>query len=286
MESALRQTDADFEVLVVDDASTDGGLRAARAINTGPVRCLSQPHRGPGAARNRGITEARGEWIAFLDADDLYLPEFLSTIRAAIRRCPPAGVVYTRIQWQAAPDDALPPETPQPARLLPDYFKHVVRHRGPEITSSSVAVRRDLFEAAGLFPENILAGEDSDMWFRLACCAPVAFVPRTLAIYRRWAGQLLDPTLDPTPFWMTTCRAWLRDGRVPPPQRASVRAYVKWTQLGHAIAQARRAGRAQAWRTLGGTLGPDVPVRALLKTALILASGGRLRRPRWFPKAT
>lgn len=78
LQSVAAQTFAEFEVIVVDDGSTDGGAREVEAFADARVRLISQQNAGPGAARNRGIAEARGEIVAFLDADDEWLPDFLA----------------------------------------------------------------------------------------------------------------------------------------------------------------------------------------------------------------
>ena len=92
VDSVLRQTVTDYEVIVVDDGSTDGTRQALEDV-TPPVRYYFQKNRGVAAARNLGIEEARGEYLAFLDSDDLFEPGFLEAVLATFAAHPEAGAV-------------------------------------------------------------------------------------------------------------------------------------------------------------------------------------------------
>jgi len=89
--SALAQTWRDFELIIVDDGSTDGGMEETARFDDPRIRRLRQENKGPGAARNAAIRAARHDWFAFLDADDLWLPDHLAELDRIRRRCPDAG---------------------------------------------------------------------------------------------------------------------------------------------------------------------------------------------------
>lgn len=276
VQSVLEQSYPDFELCVVDDGSTDDSLGALGGLSDARLRVVRQPHQGASAARNRGIAEARGEWIAFLDADDQYLPAFLGEVHACAERFPEAGAIYAKIEWEEFPEASASRRVPrrdgEAARLLPDYFRHIVNRGGCEMSASSVAIRQEVFAAAGGFPEGIHIGEDSDTWLRVAWTTRVAFLPQTLAVYRRWAGQSRWGDQTEEPFWMSTCREGLRTGRVPLHLRASTQAYLAWSQLGRAMAQALRGDSRLARATLRRGLQRNVPKRFLAKAALIVYS--------------
>lgn len=163
--SALSQTLRDREILVVDDGSTDDTPRVLER-HAGAIRVVLQEHRGVAAARNRGIAEARGEWVAYLDSDDTWEPQALERLIAAAEAHPDAGLITMRAQAMSA-DGTLSGRT---------YGKH---SPGPWFTTESLLtgdgggvltpmVRRDLYLELGGFDENLRSAEDVDMWLRLS----------------------------------------------------------------------------------------------------------------------
>ncbi|MGA9751483.1 MAG: glycosyltransferase family A protein [Acidobacteriota bacterium] len=185
--SVLAQTAQDWELIVVDDGSTDGSAAEVGRFDDPRIRMVHQVNAGVSAARNRGIQEARAEWVAFLDADDEWLPGFLETVRALRSRWPEAKVAATSY-WLAAPSGArwrarvngLPDSWRE--GLLEDYFA-VAAVSDPPLWTSAVAVeRRALLDSEG-FPVGVASGEDLLTWARLAARYSVAYCTEPLAVF-------------------------------------------------------------------------------------------------------
>ena len=165
--SVLNQTFTDYEVIVVDDGSTDGGPAAVTATFGDEVTLVRQANKGVSGARNAGISLARGRFVALLDADDMWDPGFLSTILEMIDIYPEARVFGARYRYQTASSTYVMEKVPIEGYF--DYFGNEKR-----FCASTVAIARGCFEKAGMFNEALSRGEDLDMWERLALYYQIA----------------------------------------------------------------------------------------------------------------
>ena len=185
--SVRAQTLSGWELVVVDDGSTDGGPALVRCLQDARIRVVNQGNAGVSAARNRGIELARADLVAFLDADDLWLPGFLAAITALQADFPQAGWYGTGYEIRPAQGTAFASRLrAAPADfsrgILPDYFSVAIASDPPAWTSATV-VRREAIQAIGGFPEGIGSGEDLLTWARLAVRYPLAYEASPLAVF-------------------------------------------------------------------------------------------------------
>lgn len=182
LESVFGQTFTDLEILIVNDGSLDDIVEWASQIGDSRVKFISQANQGVSAARNTGIIKAQGEYIAFLDADDLWEPTKLEKQVHCLEANPTVGLAYT---WTNFID-----EFGQSTGV--SIFSHAEGNVWQEIvvrdmvsTGSSTMIRAECFDKVGLFDSDLCVGEDRDMWTRIAACYPFAVIKEPLTLYRR-----------------------------------------------------------------------------------------------------
>ncbi len=190
MGSVRQQTFTDWEMVVVDDGSTDGTVATVErhAALDPRIRLIRQANAGPSAARNRGMRAARGQFFAFLDSDDLWLPEFLAAQLAVFARHPDTGLVTGNGLFLGGPFDGLP--TREVTRDLPVLPLAELIANEQSIFIMTV-FRRAVFETIGGLDEAQWTSEDYDFWLRAAAAGfIVRRNPRPLGRYRVRGGSL------------------------------------------------------------------------------------------------
>jgi len=184
--SALAQTWRDSEIIVVDDGSTDETPQIAKQFG-GEIRYLRQANRGIAAARNAGIKQAQGEFISFLDDDDVWEPEYLVSVLSVFQQDADTMAVHTG--WQAIDEEGnclparsinvVPPESMYRALLAGGFF-----------TGACVTVRKKCLDQVGLLDEALQGCDDLDLWLRISRVHRFRGIPRALVLYRMHEGGL------------------------------------------------------------------------------------------------
>ncbi|MGA2326593.1 MAG: glycosyltransferase family 2 protein [Bryobacteraceae bacterium] len=294
LESVVRQTFQDFEVVVVDDGSTDGGGDIARQVMDPRIRVVSQPNRGAAAARNRGLEESQARCVAFLDGDDEWAPQFLAAIMGLIERFPRAGMYVTglRHSWEKEGyyEDisfVLPGEGD--IGQTDEYFAAPWEAHGMA-SGSSTAIRKEVVDVVGAFPVGEPMGQEVDLWVRIAARYPVAFDRRILAIYHRDEGQREGRRASlkwPYPPAIRSLRKVVEAGGLPPDKLAQIKRFVDYRAMENVY--------WQAWLKLPSTRQvileePYYTWRyrlegALLRWGVRILSPKMLYRLRWIPVA-
>lgn len=185
--SAIDQTHENIEVLVVDDGSTDHTREAIRPFLDHPrVHYLYQENGGQAIAKNHGVRTAKGEFIAFLDADDMWYPEKLEIQIPLFSRSENTGIVYSRLCYidekgeeRGISDNELFRGQVSGALLIRNF-----------IGFGTSVVRKECFERLGVFNESLNMGIDYDLWLRFSTQYEFDYVDRPLLYYRVWSGQM------------------------------------------------------------------------------------------------
>lgn len=195
LQSVFEQTYTDYEVIVVDDGSTDNSLEVVRSfvqlLNVHSlIRIIHKDNGGVCSARNRGIKEARGEYIALLDADDQWDKKYLEEQVKMIADFPEAamwGINFAEMN-DGKLARKLETKLPDGYRGYVDHYFEMKGRISDLFCSSSVVIRREMFDKVGMFDERIKYAEDSDMWFRIIATHKVAFYDRYMVFYQ-WDAE-------------------------------------------------------------------------------------------------
>lgn len=187
IQSVLNQTFADFELILINDGSTDKSEAVVNTFNDDRIRYKSIANSGVSVARNTGIELAKFPWIALLDADDWWAPSFLSEVVTAINNSLSKNIFATgrsrvfKNDIERYKNEFLPKD----GETSPvNYFKIISKYL-PPINSSNVVVKKELLMERGLFRKGQKQHEDHDLWMRLCVKNEVIFINKPLSFYRK-----------------------------------------------------------------------------------------------------
>jgi glycosyltransferase involved in cell wall biosynthesis len=231
--SVLAQTYPDFELIIIDDGSTDRSFEIASEIADSRIRIIYQENRGVSSARNRGVAEASADLVAFLDADDEWHPEFLESIIMLITQFPDADVFGSSYYIQNNKGElTLPPSSTLFKEdwkgLIPNYLEII--NTGYLFNSSSVAVKKQALERIDGFPVGVKYGEDVDTWIRLSLRSEIAHINKPMSIiYQQKAGNracLLERNPWDSFYPVEELKHYLKSDEIRENQRQSVVEFI------------------------------------------------------------
>lgn len=239
IDSVISQTHQAIEIIVVDDGSTDNTIDLLRQWPE--IKVIKQSNQGVSAARNTGIESAQGEWVAFLDSDDEWLPEKLKLQRTLIQQNSTFNICHGNELWV---------RDGQPLKQLKKHHKqggHIFEQCLPlcVISPSAVAIKKSLFDEIGLFDTSLPACEDYDMWLRICAVYPVLYVE--LPILRKYGGhddQLSHKYWGMDRFRIYALKKALNSGKLSETQALNARTILQKKALIYAKG-ARRHGRPE-----------------------------------------
>jgi glycosyltransferase involved in cell wall biosynthesis len=283
LRSVFRQTVQDFEIVIVNDGSTDNGARVVEAIGDSRVRLIHQENQGVSVARNRGIAEARYELIAFLDADDEWLPEFLETIRRMVDRYPDCGLYATRYFLRSLVDRQ------QPAivrgipgafeGILENYFKIAVRST-PPVCSSAVCARKSVLTQIGGFPVGVISGEDLLTWARMAARFTIAYSMSCRSIFYQMPAETCETVPSRVPAEDDVVGRGLAEllNIVEADRRLSLRRYCALWHKMRASCYLRLGMKANARREISRAFYHAISLKLAVYRILSFSPGFMIRR--------
>lgn len=187
IKSVLNQTVQDFEIIVVDDESTDNSIKVVEQIKDKRIKIIKQLNGGVSVARNNGIKQSKYDYIAFLDADDLWECDFLESIKILINKYPNSGAYgtdYKLVDVNNNKEISRNKYIIDEKYIITDnYFKLACENL--HLTASSSVVKKEVFHNIGYFPEGYSTWEDVDMWCRIGLCYEIAFMNEEKVIYNQ-----------------------------------------------------------------------------------------------------
>lgn len=259
LESVLAQDHGAIEVIVVNDGSKDHTLEVLRGFGD-RIRVVDQPNAGPPAARNAGMAAARGDYIAFVDADDIWLQGKVSAQVRHLETHPEVGTVFTEWHiWEPGADGHFTTPPQYQHYLVDDRIDERVSgwiyHQlllTSELLTSTVLLRRSLAERVGSFDLTLWNGDDYDYWIRLSREAQITKLGSVGVLYRQLPGSVSRTPKDMNFEYELVTRALRRwgsagpDGRTPDPAVLDQR--LRQLQLAHGYAHLKRGKAAIAWQ--------------------------------------
>ncbi len=201
LDTLFNQSFSDFEVIIVNDGSTDNSAEIVKAYHNEKIRLFNQVNGGAATARNKGVELAKSEWVAFLDADDEWKSNYLAKVVNAIEEYPEAVLIGTNYEIIEDGERVVLdyPMIGKGTEVLKNYF--ISGREYTPLWTSAVVMKKDVFQQLGGFPMECKTCEDVDLWCKVALTGQIIYINEPLAVYNRGNVSMLSKSKDTTCYY-------------------------------------------------------------------------------------
>ena len=242
IKSVLAQTVQDFEIIVMDGNSTDGGPEIVKNFTDPRIHFWVQRGSGVSAARNQGVEKSQSDFITLLDADDEWMPNHLEVLFRLKQRFPEAGLYATAYQTCFVSGKLVDSNCQAISKssfegLLPNYFESAALGKTEPVWTSAVGISKKLFVEAGGFQTEVSMGEDIDLWAKIALKYPIAFSTDISAIYHTEASNRACDSPHPMEelILVKNAKKAIDDGIVPKKMLLHLNMYIARKEIDTAV---------------------------------------------------
>ena len=237
IKSILNQTYQNFEIIIVNDGSNDGGEKKAASFDDKRIKVINQQNQGVSSARNTGANIANYEFLAFLDADDIWLNTFLEEVNMLIDKYPNAGIYGTNNYFEY-PNGKITFEKydwlfrGEKSGIIDDYFAIFVKVGKSPFSNSNICIPKQTYKDFGGYMSGVRLTEDSDLWCRIALKNDIVFLTTPLAYYYLGTTGHTHFLFEPKDFQVTiTLKNMLNNELIKPRQIRSINKLIAFHQL-------------------------------------------------------